>query len=126
MSRNFEIDLSQLKIHIDAMNEQPFDVSPDAASYHLHNGIDVSLPPPDLHGSYTNHRPLPTPGIEKRHAYIVGTGIAGLSAAFFLIRDAHMPAQNITFLEAANIDGGALDGGGNAEDGYMVRGGREM
>jgi oleate hydratase len=126
VSRHSEIDLTHLKTHIDGMNKQLFDVSPDASSYHLHNGIDVPLPPPDLHGSYTNHRALPTPGIEKRHAYIVGTGIAGLSAAFFLIRDAHMPAQNITFLEAANIDGGALDGGGDAEDGYMVRGGREM
>ena len=27
-------------------------------------------------------------GIEKKHAYIVGTGLAGLSAACFLIRDA--------------------------------------
>ncbi|WP_240919873.1 oleate hydratase [Paraglaciecola sp. 20A4] len=126
MSQNSEIDLTQLKVHIDAMNKQSFNVSPDASTYHLHNGIDSTLPPADLHGSYTNHRPLPTPGIEQRHAYIVGTGIAGLSAAFFLIRDGHMPPQNITFLEADNIEGGALDGAGNAEEGYLVRGGREM
>ena len=61
-----------------------------------------------------------------RHAYIVGSGIGGLSAAFFLIRDGHMPAGNITILESQKVEGGALDGAGNAEEGYIVRGGREM
>jgi oleate hydratase len=49
-----------------------------------------------------------------------------MSAAFFLIRDAHMPARNITILESQKIEGGALDAAGNAEKGYIVRGGREM
>ena len=120
------IDSSRLQTHIDAMRETAFNVTPDASSQRLHNGRDTALPPADLHGSYTNHRPLPTEGIAERHAYIVGSGIAGLSAAFFLIRDGHMPAENITFLEALNVDGGALDGAGNADDGYIVRGGREM
>ena len=117
---------SRLKTHIDAMAEQTVEVAPDASARHLHNGIDTPLPPADLHGSYANHRPLPTKGIESRHAYIVGSGIGGLSAAFFLIRDGHMPAGNITILESQQIEGGALDGAGNAEDGYIVRGGREM
>ena len=121
-----KIDISRLKIHIDAMAAQAVDVSPDASSRHLHNGLDTPLPPADLHGAYTNNRPLPTEGIADRHAYIVGSGIAGLSAAFFLIRDGHMPAGNITLLEAMMIDGGALDGAGNAEEGYIIRGGREM
>jgi len=108
------------------MAKQVVDVEPDASSRHLHNGRDTPLPPADLHGTYVNHRPLPTDGVADRHAYIVGSGIAGLSAAFFLIRDGHMPAGNITFLEALDIEGGALDGAGNAEDGYIVRGGREM
>lgn len=121
-----KIDVSLLKNHIDAISEQAMDLSPDASSVHLHNGLDTMLPPADLHGAYTNSRPLPTAGIADRHAYIVGTGIAGLCAAFFLIRDGHMPAENITLLEAMMIDGGALDGAGNAEQGYLVRGGREM
>ena len=33
--------------------------------------------------------------IEKKKAYIVGGGIAGLSAAVYLIQGAHMPAANI-------------------------------
>jgi len=120
------VDSTRLKTHIDAMTAQAVDLTPDASSRHLHNGLDTSLPAADLHGSYTNNRPLPTEGIADRHAYIVGSGIAGLSAAFFLIRDGHMPAGNITLLEALNVEGGALDGSGNAEQGYIVRGGREM
>ena len=120
------IDSSRLKIHIDAMAEQAVDASPDASSRHLHNGRDTPLPPADLHGSYTNNRPLPTKGIADRHACIVGSGIGGLSTAFFLIRDGHMPAGNITILESQKIEGGALDGAGNPQDGYIVRGGREM
>jgi oleate hydratase len=79
-----------------------------------------------LHAAYTNIRPLPTEGVAERKVYIVGSGIAGLSAAFFLIRDGHMPAENITLLEESDIEGGALDGAGNAEEGYIIRGGREM
>jgi oleate hydratase len=124
--RDTQIDSSRLKTHIDAMAEKAVDVSPDASSRHLHNGLDTLLPPADLHGSYTNNRPLPTEGIADRHAYIIGSGIGGLSAAFFLIRDGHMPAGNITILESQKIEGGALDGAGNAEKGYIVRGGREM
>ncbi|MFT4818878.1 MAG: oleate hydratase [Marinobacter psychrophilus] len=119
-------DTSRLKTHIDAMAEQTVEVSPDASSRHLHNGVDTPLPPADLHGSYVNHRPLPTEGVDKRHAYIIGSGIGGLCAAFFLVRDGHMPAENITILESQKVEGGALDGAGNAEEGYIVRGGREM
>lgn len=117
---------SKLQAHIDALQRQAVDITPDASASHLHNGMDTPLPPADLHGSYTNHRPLPTEGIEERRAWIIGGGIAGLSAAFFLIRDGHMPAGNITFLEEQSVAGGSLDGAGNAEDGYIVRGGREM
>jgi oleate hydratase len=117
---------SRLKTHIEALAAQVINITPDAANIHLHNGLDTALPPADLHGAYTNNRPLPTAGIAERKAYIVGSGIGGLSAAFFLIRDGHMPAQNITFLEEGAVEGGALDGAGNAEQGYIVRGGREM
>ena len=117
---------SKLQAHISALKAQGVGVTPDASTQHLHNGIDTPLPPADLHGAYVNNRPLPTEGIADRRAWIVGSGIAGLSAAFFLIRDGHMPAGNITFLEAQEIEGGSLDAAGNAEDGYIVRGGREM
>ncbi|MBU2873527.1 oleate hydratase [Marinobacter salexigens] len=117
---------SPLDAHIDALRAKNVSVTPDASAQHLHNGIDTSLPPADLHGSYVNNRPLPTEGIADRRAFIIGSGIAGLSAAFFLIRDGHMPAENIVFLEEQPVEGGSLDGSGNAEEGYLVRGGREM
>ena len=82
--------------------------------------------PPDFVGAYTRNTPLAPEGIETRKAYIVGSGIAGLAAAFYLIRDGHMPGQNITFLDADPIPGGSLDGAGNAEIGYITRGGREL
>jgi oleate hydratase len=82
--------------------------------------------PPDFVGAYTRNKPPAQDGIEKRKAYIVGTGIAGLAAAFYLIRDGHMPGKNITFLDADPIPGGSLDGAGDAESGYIMRGGREL
>lgn len=65
-------------------------------------------------------------GIENKKAYLVGSGIATLAAAFFLIRDGHMEGKNITIFERKSVNGGALDGSGNLEDGYIIRGGREM
>ena len=41
------------------------------------------------------HAPEPD-GIERRRAYIVGGGIAGLAAAAFLADDTGMPGENIT------------------------------
>ena len=40
-------------------------------------------------------RPRKPAGVDRKHAYIVGAGLAGLSAAVFLIRDAQMPGENI-------------------------------
>ena len=37
-----------------------------------------------------------------------------------------MPAENITILEEMSVEGGSMDGAGNPEDGYIIRGGREM
>ncbi|MET3617692.1 oleate hydratase [Peptoniphilus olsenii] len=64
-------------------------------------------------------------GIENKKAYIVGTGIAGLATAGFLIKDAKMDPSNITFLEKDDIAGGALDGKLLSDVDYVARGGRE-
>jgi len=103
-----------------------FDHEPDASSAFWGNAAHNALPPPDMIGTYQRFRPLPPPGIEQRKAYIIGGGIAGLAVAFYLIRDGHMPPGNITIVENLKIEGGSLDGAGNPEDGYIVRGGREM
>ena len=62
----------------------------------------------------------------ERKIYMVGGGIGTLSAAAFLIRDGGIPGYNITIYEAMPILGGSLDGGGNPDDGYTLRGGRML
>ena len=61
-----------------------------------------------------------------RKAYIIGGGLAGLSAAFYLIRDGKMPGENITILEGLKLPGGGMDGIRDPRLGYVIRGGREM
>src|SRR5208337_4699873 len=58
--------------------------------------------------------------------YLVGSGIASLAAAAFLIRDADIPGRNITILEESSKIGGSLDAGGTPKDGYSMRGGRML
>ena len=65
-------------------------------------------------------------GIEERKAYIVGGGIAGLSAAAFLVRDAQMPGKNITVYDQLPVFGGSMDCAGASETGYVSRGEREL
>jgi oleate hydratase len=59
-------------------------------------------------------------------SFTVGGGIASMAAAAFMIHDGGMPGGNITIFEALPVLGGALDGGGNPEDGYSLRGSREL
>ncbi len=56
--------------------------------------------------------------------YLVGGGIASLSAAAFMIRDGDILGHNITILEELGTIGGSLDGSGSHQDGYVLRGGR--
>jgi oleate hydratase len=58
--------------------------------------------------------------------YLIGGGIASLSAAAFLIRDANISGDNILILEQLDRLGGSLDGSGSPETGYVLRGGRMM
>jgi oleate hydratase len=65
-------------------------------------------------------------GIENKTAWFVGSGLAALAGAAFLIRDGHMPGSRITILERLKLPGGALDGIKEPEKGFVIRGGREM
>ncbi len=47
---------------------------------------------------------------EKSKLYLVGGGIAGLSAAVFAIRDAGIKGENIHLFESLDLLGGALEG----------------
>ena len=44
-------------------------------------------------------RPKKPAGVDGKSAYIIGTGLAALSAACYLVRDAQMPGKNIHILE---------------------------
>ncbi len=71
-------------------------------------------------------RPEKPEGVERKSAYIIGSGLAALSAACFLVRDGQMEGKRIHILEKDPIPGGACDGYQYENLGYVIRGGREM
>jgi oleate hydratase len=80
--------------------------------------------PPAFAGEIRSERPETMHATSK--AYLVGGGIGSLSAAAFMIRDGKIPGKNISILEADFVLGGSLDGDGDAELGYSLRGGRML
>ncbi len=77
-------------------------------------------------GTYQRIHTKKPENIEQKKAYLIGSGIASLAAAHYLIKDGHMQGNQITIFEKDSLSGGALDGAGNPEDGFVARGGREM
>lgn len=71
-------------------------------------------------------RPLKPIDVDKKSAYLVGAGLASLSAACFLVRDGQMKGEHIHILEELNLPGGACDGINDTQKGFIIRGGREM
>ena len=71
-------------------------------------------------------RPEKPEGVDKKSAYIIGTGLAGLSAAFYLLRDGQMKGEHIHLLEKLELAGGSCDGRKDVTKGFYMRGGREM
>ena len=64
--------------------------------------------------------------VDKKSAYIIGTGLAGLTAAFYLVRDGQMKGEHIHLLEKLELAGGSCDGRKDVTKGFFMRGGREM
>ena len=48
-------------------------------------------------------RPEKPEGVEQKSAYIVGSGLAALSAACYLVRDAQMPGSYVHILEKDKV-----------------------
>ncbi len=71
-------------------------------------------------------RPQKPEGVDKKSAYIIGTGLAALTAACYLVRDGQMKGSNVHIFEKDPIPGGACDGWEYPQLGYVMRGGREM
>lgn len=99
---------------------------PDSSKEVQINTPGKTMPFSDQIGNYQRNKGIPTQSYENSKIYIVGSGIAGMATAYYFIRDGHVPGKNIIFLDQLHIDGGSLDGAGNPEDGYIIRGGREM
>ena len=64
--------------------------------------------------------------VDRKSAYLVGSGLASLAAACFLVRDGQMKGEHIHILEELKLPGGACDGIKDHEKGFIIRGGREM
>lgn len=71
-------------------------------------------------------RPKKPEGVDNKSAYIIGSGLAALTAACYLVRDGQMKGERIHILEKEAIPGGACDGYKFENLGYVMRGGREM
>ena len=49
-------------------------------------------------------RPKKPEGVENKNAYLIGSGLASLAAACFLVRDGQMPGKNIHILDGLTKD----------------------
>jgi len=62
--------------------------------------------------------------LDTTKVWLVGGGIAALTAAAFMVRGGDIPGRDITILEERDRVGGSLDRSGSPEQGYIPRGGR--
>ena len=54
-------------------------------------------------------RPVKPEGVEHKSAYLVGSGLAALTAACYLVRDGQMKGEHVHILEKGDLPGGACD-----------------
>ncbi len=71
-------------------------------------------------------RPEKPKDVDGKSAYLIGSGLASLAAAAFLVRDGQMNGKRIHILEKDSLAGGACDGYKYDDVGYVIRGGREV
>ena len=83
-----------------------------------------------MYYSSGNYEAFATPkkpkNVDQMSAYIVGSGLAALTAACYLVRDGQMDGKSVHILEKGELPGGACDGYRFENIGYVMRGGREM
>lgn len=95
----------------------------DITRNHLDGGYSMYYSSGNYEAFARPEKPL---GVEHKSAYLIGSGLASLAAACFLVRDGQMPGNHIHILERDSRPGGALDGDQLTNVGYVMRGGREM
>lgn len=59
-------------------------------------------------------------GVDDKSAYIIGSGLAALTAACYLVRDGQMKGERIHVFEKDPLPGGACDGY-KYDIGYVMR-----
>ncbi|WP_283813107.1 oleate hydratase [Bradyrhizobium ivorense] len=59
---------------------------------------------------------LDSPKAAPRNAYLIGTGIAALAAAAYLLKEGGLPGPNIVLFEQMEQFGGSLDAHGNPKE----------
>ena len=83
-----------------------------------------------MYYSAGNYEAFATPkkpaNVDGKSAYIVGSGLAALSAACYLVRDAQMKGEHVHILEKDPIPGGACDGYHYETPGPVLRVGRAL
>ena len=67
-------------------------------------------------------RPRKPEGVDEKSAYLVGSGLASLAAACFLVRDGQMKGEKIHILEESKLPGGACDGIKDSQKGFAAAG----
>ena len=67
-----------------------------------------------MYYSSGNYEAFATPkkpeGVDHKSAYIIGSGLAALTAACYLVRDGQMPGKRVHIFEKDPVAGGACDG----------------
>ena len=66
-------------------------------------------------------RPKKPEGVDSKSAYIVGSGLAALTASLHLVRDGQMKGEHVHVLEKGDLPGGACDGYKFENLGYVMR-----
>ncbi|MEO8231483.1 MAG: oleate hydratase [Ignavibacteriota bacterium] len=57
--------------------------------------------------------------LKDTKVYLIGSGIAGLASAVYLVKDAGVPGENIHILEKDLVPGGAMDVAGDKDKGLL-------
>ena len=65
-------------------------------------------------------RPRKPEGVDRKSAYIIGSGLAALTAACYLVRDGQMKGERVHVFEKDPLPGGACDGY-KYDVGYVMR-----
>lgn len=58
-------------------------------------------------------------------AWLIGSGVASLAAAVYLVKQAKVPAHQVHILDVHHASGGAMEVSGNLKDGYIYHTGTQ-